>query len=107
MAPNLKPTHQSPRWYGSLPWELAICNVIPLWPLEKLFQTNHVSPNTQGFASGSWLGPNSAATNDLALFLLPLRSFAFLLYMTKERDPLVIASVIQKPGGPVGSCRGK
>lgn len=105
MAPNLKPTHQGPRWYGSLPWELAICNVIPLWPLEKPFQTNHVSPNTQGFASGSWLGLSSTATNNLALFLLfPPCSFAFLLYMTKERDLLVIASMIEKLRGPVGGC---
>lgn len=107
MAPNLKPTHQSPLWYGSLPWELAICNVILLWPLEKPFQTNHVSPNTQESASGSWLGPNSTATNNPASFLHSLPcSFAFFLHMTKERDLLVIASMIEKPRGPWAAAGG-
>ena len=59
--------------------------------------------------SGSWLGLSSTATNNLALFLLlsPPSSFTFLPYMTKERDLLVIASVIEKPRGPVGGCWGK
>lgn len=104
MAPNLKPTHQSPCWYRSIPWELAICNVIPLWPLEKPFQTNHVSPNIQGFASGSWLGLSCTTTSSLAFFLLfPPCSLAFLLYVTKERDLLLIASKIEKLKGVLGS----
>lgn len=105
MAPNLKPTHQSPRWYRPLPWELAICNVIPLWPLEKPFQTNHVSPNTPGFTSGSWLGLSSSTNNNLALLLLSFsfsRFSSFSGWTTKERDLLLIASKIEKPSGAVG-----